>query len=42
MTKTLQASALVQIRREVKDTLSDKLKPFLPQPAPATPVPAQR
>jgi hypothetical protein len=35
-------AALVQIRHDVKDSLAEKLKPFLPQAAPAKPVPAQR
>jgi hypothetical protein len=35
-------AALMEIRRDVKDTLGQKLKPLLPQPAPAKPVPAKR
>lgn len=34
-------AALVEIRREVKDALASQLKPFLPQAAPAAPIPAK-
>ena len=35
-------AALVEIRREVKETLIQQLKPYLPNPAPAVPAPGQR
>ena len=40
-------AALLEIKRELKDTLVDQLKPFLPAPSPtpsdtATPAPARK
>lgn len=35
-------AALVQIREELKDTLLEQLRPYLPSPAEAPAVPAER